>query len=219
MSVNCRLLVHPEQDPLTGNALQRVRAEIDEPKPGSGDKVLHGARDAHFAWSRSRRDARRNVHRYPGQAITYQLAFARVDARPDLDSKRPHRRSDGLSTTNRPRGAIESGHETVACSVDLDTPMDGQLTSYECVVRLEKVSPGPIAEIGRKLRGSHDVGEHNGRENAVGVGRLMRTGEELLDLVCDRVVVAEEWDVVIARELNESRPRYPLGDRAALSDV
>ena len=50
-------------------------------------------------------------------------------------------------------------------------------------------------------------------------GALMRAGEKLLDLVRDRHRVAEERDVVIARELNELRARDPLGDGTALRDV
>ena len=213
------LLLHPEQDPLSGNALQRVSAKIDEPDTRSGDEILHRSGDTHFAWPRSRRDASRDMHRNAGKVSTHQLAFTRMQARPDLNPERSHRRSDGLRTTNRARGAIEPGHEAVTSSVDFYTAMDRQFTSYQCVVRLEQVSPSPIAERCRALCGPHDVREENRRQDAVGVGWLMRASEELFDLVRNRVVVAEEWDVVIPRELNEPRSWYPLGDGTALGDV
>jgi hypothetical protein len=83
--------------------------------------------------------------------------------------------------------------------VDLDTAMDRQLTSYQCVVSLEQISPSPIAKRCRAVRRSHDVREENSRQDAVSVGCLMRAREKLLDLVRNRVVVAEERDVVVAR--------------------
>jgi hypothetical protein len=189
--LNRRLLLHSEQDPLSGNALQRVGAKIDEPNPRSGHEILHRSGDTHFAWSRSRRDASGDMHRNAGQVSTHQLAFTRMQARPDLNPERPHRRSDGLRTTNRPRGAIEPGHEAVTSGVDLDTAMDRQLTSHQCVVSLQQVSPSPIAKRCRAVGGSHDVSEENSRQDPIGVGCLMRAGEELLDLVGNRVVVVQ----------------------------
>ncbi len=164
------LLLHPEQDPLSGHALQRVSAKIDESDARSGDEILHRSGDTHFARSRSRRDASRDVHRDAGKAGIRQLAFTRMQARPDLNPERSHRRSDGLSTTNRPRGAIEPGHQAVAGRVDFYTAMDRQFTSYQCVVRLQQVSPSPIAKRCRALRGPHDVREEDRRQDAVGVG-------------------------------------------------
>ena len=124
-----------------------------------------------------------------------------------------------MCTTNRARGAIEPGHEAVARRVDLDTAVDPELTSHHRVVRFEQVSPRTITKCRRVLGGCDDVGEEHGRKNAIGVGGSMCAGEEILDLVRDRHVIAKKGDVVIPRELNEFRARNALSDGASVGNV
>jgi hypothetical protein len=106
-----------------------VSAKIDEPNPRAGHEILHRSGDTHFAWARSGRDASSDMHRDASQLSTHQLAFTRMQARPDLNPERPHRHSDGLRTTNRPRGAIEPGHEGFSIAEGYRRRGDGDLFS------------------------------------------------------------------------------------------
>ena len=69
------------------------------------------------------------------------------------------------------------------------------------------------------LGGADDVGEHHRREDAVGVVGAARAGDELLDLVKQRVGVAREVDVVVAGQLQVARARDVGGQVTAVADV
>ena len=81
-------------------------------------------------------------------------------------------------------------------------------------------SPPPrIAEGDRPARRLHHVGEQHGRENAAGLGRLARAGQELADLLGNRLVIADPDQVVYSVELHEVRVRDPFGEIAAAPDI
>jgi hypothetical protein len=59
----------------------------------------------------------------------------------------------------------------------------------------------------------------SGGEHAIRLGRRQATGEELLDLVEDAVLIAHPRQVVVARQLDELRARDLARDPAPLLDV
>ena len=77
------------------------------------------------------------------------------------------------------------------------------------VVGREQVTPPAVSELGRPLRRADDVGEEHSREDTVGLRRRPRAGEELFNLVGNRVRVPGRDPVVGARELDELRARDP----------
>ena len=70
------------------------------------------------------------------------------------------------------------------------------------VVLVEQRAPTGVAELGGPGGGADDVGEEDGGEPPVRVGRRPRPGEELLDLVDELVGVLGEPEVVGAVELD-----------------
>ena len=115
-------------------------------------------------------------------------------------------------------GAVEGGEEPVARGVDLAAPEAAELAADEVVVSLEEVAPAAIPEGGGLLRGADDVGEEDGGEHPVGLGAVPDAGQELLDLVEDRVRVVRPGQVIDAGQLDEPGSRDLLGHVAAAAD-
>ena len=86
------------------------------------------------------------------------------------------------------------------------------------MVTREQVLPAAVAELRRTLRRAVDVGEEHGREHAVRRRPPPHPHEELLDLVQDLVLVPDERQVIVARELCELRAFDPLGQVAGALD-
>jgi hypothetical protein len=58
-----------------------------------------------------------------------------------------------------------------------------ELRPNQFVVAGHELAPARVAGLRRTLRGADDVGEHHGRQDAIGWRRLAGAGEELLDLL------------------------------------
>src|SRR5581483_7051623 len=86
------------------------------------------------------------------------------------------------------------------------------------VVALEELAPATVTLSRRVLGGADDVGEEHRGEHAVGPGRPPGSGEELLDLVQERIRISEEDDVVVSGELDEHGVRHGLAEPAAHAD-
>jgi hypothetical protein len=71
---------------------------------------------------------------------------------------------------------------------------------------LEERHPRLVAEDVGAIRGAHDVAEHDRGEDAIVLRRRPDAGQELLDLVDDRIGVPGVGQVVDARELHELAP-------------
>src|SRR5881392_3213510 len=82
---------------------------------------------------------------------------------------------------DRARRTVERREEPVTGGVDFVPAKSLQLAPDDGMVALEEVSPRAVAERPRAVRRADDVGEHHGREHAVGVDRLTRARQELLD--------------------------------------
>src|SRR5919197_928590 len=147
------------EPPCARDALQLVLAALLEGDPGAGDEVAYRARDEHLARFRERRDA-----------------LAGVEARTQLDAEPPDRLLDRVGGADRPRRPVECGEEAVPRGVDLLPAEPDELDPNGLVVRLEQLAPAPVAELHRALRRADDVGEEDGCEDAVGLGRRPRPG-------------------------------------------
>ncbi len=79
-------------------------------------------------------------------------------------------------------------------------------------------TPAVVAQVGRTLRGIHEVGKEDGRKNAVGLRRRPHTRYELLDLVHDLVGV-NPGHVVRARQLDKPCAGDSLGDVPAFLHI
>src|SRR5512135_2298300 len=76
-----------EEAPRAGHALQLALAAVIEPELGAGEQVGHGARHQDLARPGLLRDTRGDVYRQSAEVASAQLAFARVQARADVDAE------------------------------------------------------------------------------------------------------------------------------------
>src|SRR5919197_291292 len=203
------------EPPCARDALQLVLAALLEGDPGAGDEVAHRARDEHLARPGEGRDARAGVNRDAAHLPVRELALAGVEPGSELEPEPPDRLLDRVGGPDCPRRSVECCEEAVPRGVDLLPPETVELDTNGLVVRLEQLAPAPVAELHRALRRADDVGEEDGREDAVGLGRRPRPGQELLDLVHDLVGV-DPRDVVVPGQLDEACARDVLGDVAPL---
>ena len=73
-------------------------------------------------------------------------------------------------------GPSKVGEEAVAGRIDLTAAEPDQLSADDCVVALEQLAPGAVAELERLAGRIDDVGEQHCREHAVGLRLLPAPG-------------------------------------------
>jgi hypothetical protein len=132
-----------------------------------------------------------------------------VHAGAQLDSQLAHGLAQALGAAHRPGGTVEGGEHAVARGLHDAPALRLDRAVRERVVALEQVAPGAVAELTGAPRGVDDVGEEHRGERALGGRCLPLAREELLDLVEDRVEVAEPEGVVLARQDLQLRTRDP----------
>src|SRR5690348_15676970 len=130
----------------------------------------------------------------PAQLRLDALALARVHSGPDLDAELGRARVNRLCAPDRARGAVEGRHEPVAGGVDLVSTESQELAPHGRVMILQEVAPAAVAERRRLLGRADDVGEENGRQHTISFRGAAGAGQALLDLVRERIAVAEEDD-------------------------
>ena len=96
-----------------------------------------------------------------------KLDLPGMEAGSDLEAQGAHAVADRLGAPDRARRAVEGCEEPVAGDADLAPPVLTQSASDDVVVVREQFLPPPVAELDRALRGADDVGEEDGREDAV----------------------------------------------------
>jgi hypothetical protein len=89
------------------------------------------------------------------------------------------------------------------------------LTPDQGVMSSEQIAPGSIAEAGRPLGRSDDVGEENRREHAIVIERLVLACDELLHSRKNAVDIALVVEVLDAVDLHEARPCDVVGQVAS----
>ena len=142
-----------------------------------------------------------------------------MDAGPDLDSQLADAVADREGATHGARGTVERREESVTRGVDLHTAVTRELGTHDAVVSLDEPPPGRVAQL-RRLRGPvHDVGEEDGREEAIGVGDGTRPREELLRRGGHRILIRVIGHVVRCGQLDQARVRDLRRDPAALLDL
>ena len=153
-----------------------------------------------------------------GAVVAPQLDLADVHARADVDAERARSLADRLGALHGSRGPVEGGEDAVARALDQAAAVAVHLALRQIVVLIEESLPTPVAQL-RQLPGRvDDVGEEDCGEHPVVRARRARAGEELLDLVGDRVGVLRVIEVVGALELHHPRSRNALGHVARVHD-
>ena len=194
------------QAPLAGHPLEAVRALPLEGQARAGHQVRDRARDQDLAGAGLREDPAGELDGDPPDVAVdaaQHITLAGVHAGPHGEAEPRRRPDDGAGAAHGPGGAVEGGQEAGAGGPDLLAAVAGELLAHARPVGLDGPAPARGAEPGRggRLHHLHLHGGH-GEEHPVGLRRRPGAGEELLDLVEERVLVADERQVVLARELD-----------------
>jgi hypothetical protein len=103
------IFVDGEECPLSGRALEGMRAARVELEPGPGDEVLDGARDEDVARVRRAHHPRADVDGDAANVVADELALAGVQARSGLDAELEKVVTDRTRAADCSRGAVECG--------------------------------------------------------------------------------------------------------------
>ena len=95
---------------------------------------------------RKRGDPCSGHHSDPGNLFSNDLALPRVDTCADLELELASAVDDSLRTGDRAGGTVEAAEETISRRVDLDAPVESELTTNSTMVRLQHLTPSPVSQ-------------------------------------------------------------------------
>ena len=104
---------------------------------------------------------------------------------------------DSSCAADGARRPVEGREEAVTGGIDLVAAEPFELPADSRVMALEKLAPTPVPHRGGPLCRADDVGEEDRREHPIWLRTPPRTGQELLHLVEDLVLVAEERQMIV----------------------
>ena len=157
---------------------------------------------------------------HAGDVVADHLALARVHAHAHLHAQLArlarHRQRAAQRARRRP---VERSEEAVADRLHRAAAEACELLAHSVVVACEQVAPAPVAEVRCARCRIHDVREHHRQQRARQPPPAASACQELLDLLEDRVAVAEERERVPPLELDVARARDVLREVARVAQV
>ena len=187
--------------------------------PGPDEKSFHGLGDEHLCRSGEVADTFGDRDREPGDVVASEFDLAGMKPGPDVQSQRFGSDDDLRRAANGVRATVEGGEEPVAHRLDLATAVALEGGPDEGVVVVGQLAPRPRPQPGSLRSRVDNVGEQDRCQCHVAFGSLVAAGEELLDLVDERVAVTREEEVIIAGECDELGAVDVLGQVAAGTDM
>src|ERR1700721_1447646 len=136
---------------------------------------------------------------------------------PQLQARYGRCFDDRLCASDCPRLAVERDNESVACRVHLAPAESTQLVAYGLIVLVQSRTPSLVPEGSGSFRGPDDVGEQDGRQNAVNLEDGTLASDELRNLVDERVHRRGEADVPTG-QLDEAGAVDVVSEEAAVLD-
>jgi hypothetical protein len=127
----------------------------------------------------------------PPRVIADQLALSRVNTRAHTHAHAAELVANALGTPHRPGGSIEYGERSVPERLHHATAESPDLLLNDSIMTLQQIAPAPIAQLRSPLGGADNVREQNAGQRPFDACRGSQAGHEGLDLVDDRVEVAE----------------------------
>jgi hypothetical protein len=200
------------QPPFRRDSLQKVCAAVFKRDTGSVHEVFHRARYEYFPGLCLRDDAGTDVDGDSTDVVAPQFAFAAVQSAPDLDPEFWHPLGERGGAPDRSCRSVESDQEPVAGVFDLAALESRDFLAGDVVVAPEQLPPLAIADFGCAPCRVHDVREHDRGQNPVRGMLVSMPGEELLDLIDDRLCVTDGRPVVDTVEFHKARRGDFLGD-------
>lgn len=192
-----------EEHPLGWHTLQLPLSTIHEVDVGAQDKIFDGSGDQNLSRSGERAHPSSDVYREASEVLAPNLALASVQTYSQLESGPRWRVDDRLTTSDRPRRAVERRDESVACRVQLAPVKAALLVAHGPVALIESLMPSFVAEVGGALRRPDDVSEQTVGQDAVHLDKGALAGDGLSNLVDDRERCRREADVPTG-QLDES---------------
>jgi hypothetical protein len=148
-----------------------VEPSILEADARARNDVPHRAGHEHLAWAGERRDPRAGMNCDPADAIAVELALAGMQSgqqlKPELSGPIPYGERARDSKGRRAEGC----EEPVPGHVDLSPSEPSQLLAETGLMPFDQPAPPPVAELDHLARGSDDVGEQDGGQDATTEGR------------------------------------------------
>ena len=126
----------------------------------------------------------------PRMPVTGKFDLASVAAGADAQTELANRCAQGLGAADGPRRPVEGRQQAIPRGVDVPAPVPFDLPPRELVMLADKLGPAGVANLGQPLGRADDVGEQDGRKDAVQAWPVPPAGQECLDLIDDRVHVA-----------------------------
>src|SRR6266536_2785276 len=188
--------------PLFRDAFELVLPSIVELDVGPRHEVFDRARDQYLGGPGKVADTLADVHRDAADVIASNLDFARMQADPHLEMYGRGRIADRARTTDRACRSVERGEETIPDHLHFAATESCQLMTDGGIVCIEELCPPAITERRGQFGGAHHISEHDGRENAVGLGWYANAGEELPNLLDDGIGVASPRKVVLTWKID-----------------
>ena len=181
---------HPVEMPPVGDALQFVFAGVFELQPRARGEVFHRGAHENLPGACERADPRADVDREAANVVASEFDLTGVAPGADLQAELADGHAERLGAADGPGGPVEGRQQAVPGGVDVAAPVPFDLPARQVVMLGEEIGPAGVAELGQPLGGPDDVGEQDGRKDAVGAWPVPLAGEERLDLVGDRARVA-----------------------------
>jgi hypothetical protein len=149
-----------EQLALPLDALEVVKAAVDETNPRARDQITYGAGHEDLPRLGGRLHPCRKVDGDSPHVTVDGLALTGVNAGPDLEAQTANPVPDRPSALDRQTGGFERDEEPVAGCLHLPALVNLKLAAHEAVVVGEKLSPPLVSEFPRLVRRLDDVREN-----------------------------------------------------------
>src|SRR5690349_18091077 len=148
-------------------------------------------------------DAGADMHRDTTNVLAPELDLARVNPTPDLKSQELYRIAKRPGAVDRARRTVECAQRPIADELDRDPAEALNVSADDLVVPVEQGAPRTVAELGSTSCRADDVGEHDGRQQAVRKRMTFACGQQLGD-IRDAFVAPVTSGIVFGTE------RYPV---------
>lgn len=111
---------------------------------GTGDEVYDGPGDKSLARAGQSRHSGPDVDRDASNFVPDELDFASVQSGTGLDAQPLDALTDLHCTADGAGRAVEAGHESVTCGVDLFAPESMELAADDAVMLDQQIAPPPV---------------------------------------------------------------------------
>src|SRR5262245_31351377 len=159
-----------KQRPLSWHALELVDSAVFKPQAGADNQILDRPRYEDLPGRGIGYNTGTDVEGNAAKLLARALALARMNACGYADADAFYRLRYGLCTSHGARRAVKRRQKPVPGGVDLTASEAPQLLPHQMMVVAQKILPIAIPNLGCSRSCADNIGEHDGRKHALGVG-------------------------------------------------